>query len=105
VGRWDPDGRAAVDCNPWGCATTTWNPHLSGHYHGTVAALAIHKCSGYWGPDRRIETYPEWQKLEAWLYVGVGELAAGVVYVAGDGAHCSGAGTANGSYNLRRGPG
>ena len=56
------------ELNPWGCSTQTQNPHLSGHYLGTVAAVAIHNCNGYYGANPSIRTYPTTQTLEAWLY-------------------------------------
>ena len=69
------DGSAGVqpnavtyEVNPWGCSSEAQNPHPSGHYPGTVAAVAVHSCTGYFGIDRRISTYPDRQSLEAWLY-------------------------------------
>lgn len=59
---------STVEYNPWGCTTYTENPHQSGHYPGTVAALAEHRCTGYYGANRSIRTYPTYQTLEAWLY-------------------------------------
>lgn len=59
---------STIELNPWGCSTYTENPHLSGHYPGTVAALAEHRCTGYYGANRSIQTYPTYQTLEAWLY-------------------------------------
>jgi hypothetical protein len=57
-----------LEYNPWGCSTSTDNPHLSGHYPGTSAALASHTCSGYYGPNRLIRTWPDRTILEGWLY-------------------------------------
>jgi hypothetical protein len=54
--------------NPWGCTVNAQNPHLSGHYPGTVAAVAVHGCAGYWGGSRQIPTWPQYSTLEAWLY-------------------------------------
>jgi hypothetical protein len=56
------------ETNPWGCSTEVQDPHLSGHYPGTVAAAAVHKCTGYYGANTSISTYPSTQSLEAWLY-------------------------------------
>lgn len=54
--------------NPWGCRTETQNPHQSGHYPGTVAAVANHICTGYRGGNRSISTYPTSHDVRAYLY-------------------------------------
>lgn len=58
----------APEFNPWGCSTRTDQPHASGHFPGTAAALAVHSCTGYFGGNRTIRTYPDTQTLNAWLY-------------------------------------
>ncbi len=59
---------SSVELNPWGCTTTTDNPHLSTHFPGTVAAHGYHSCTGYWGTNYSIPTWPDYQTLEVWLY-------------------------------------
>ena len=59
---------ASVELNPWGCSTTTQNPHMSTHFPGTVAAVAIHQCTVYWETNYSIPTYPDYQTLDATLY-------------------------------------
>jgi hypothetical protein len=56
------------DFNVWACHSEAQNPHLSGHYNGTVAAVALHTCAGYRGSNYLISTYPDWQTMEGWLY-------------------------------------
>jgi hypothetical protein len=58
----------SVELNPWQCLAYVQSPHLSGHYPGTVAAVAGVRCSGYYGPNHAIPTWPEWISEEGWLY-------------------------------------
>ena len=56
------------ETNPWRCDSQAQDPHLSGHYPGTAAAVGIHRCLGYYGSNSSIRTFPIYQTLETWLY-------------------------------------